>query len=305
MKPRSISIALITATVLVLGVTYPAMAQQRIEPGSVLQVTVLGKEELSQTVTVSENGTTDYPVLGNLDVVGMTAIELTDLLKRVLSRMMDRPQVFVNLSETIFVNARVKGAVRSPGEVMVKAPADILDIIAEAGGATTQADLRRVKIFSENNEGVRRNVRTVDLIGYSALEDGEYDPILVHLGELVIVPTLEPQSFIRVLGEVQSPGPYIPENLATVVDLIYQAGGPTRQADVGDVRHIRRSGGEIQEFRYDLRDVLEEDLDLPEVEGGDVIIVGYMEDWQTLSFWVRFLRDASLLASSIVLLSRI
>lgn len=286
-------------------------AQQTIKPGSVLNITVLGSEELSHTVTVAEDGTTDYPVLGSFDVAGMTVDELTDLLMSVLSRLVDRPRVFVTLSDFRLVTARVKGAVIAPGEVVLKQPADVLDAIAEAGGPTDEADLRRVMIVSERNaidgdDPARRVERIIDLVSYSKMNAEDYHPIAVQFGDLIVVPTLEPNSFVRVLGEVRLPGPYVPEEDATIVDVIYQAGGPTSEADMGEVVHIRRSGENTEETEYDINELLSKQAGaLPRVRPGDIIVVASKQLYEDFGFWVGLARDLAVLASSIVLVSRL
>jgi protein involved in polysaccharide export with SLBB domain len=301
-------LALFIAT-LVFTIAIPARAQDEIRPGSVISITVLGSPELSQTLNVSEDGTTTYPVLGDFKVEGMTTTQLTDLLTNVISRIVDRPQVMVSLHDYRLVNISVKGAVQAPGEVVAKAPVDIQDAIAQAGGPVADADLRRVAIVRETMDeesGLKgRQVQRVDMASYSVIREG-YDPILLNMGDIVIVPTLGPDSYVRVLGAVFQPGRYVPVKDATVVDVIYQAGGPKDRADLSDVRLIRRVEGEsVSETKLDLEDVFTEQAELPGVHPGDVVIVGRLEDYQTLTFWVRVLRDITLLFSSIVIISRL
>lgn len=304
MKLPKLVVAGVFASVLLVFVP-STFAQQTISPGNVVSISVLGNPELSRTVTVNEDGTTDYPVLGSFDISGMTAQELTDLLTQVISRIVDRPRVFVNVSDFRLINVRVKGAVLNPGEVMVKAPADILDVIAEAGGVSQQADLRRVMILSERGEGNRREQKVVNVASYSAMQDEDYQPVRVEMGDLVVVPTLERQSYVRVLGGVRAPGSYVPASEANIIDLIYQAGGPTTDADMGDVRLVRRRPEGNTETEYDIRKLLKREHTLPLVEPGDVVIVGFREAFEDFSFWSSLVRDMALLVSSIVILSRI
>ncbi|GBE30934.1 polysaccharide biosynthesis/export protein [bacterium BMS3Bbin04] len=267
-------------------------------------MTVVGHPEFSQTVVVHDDGTTDYPLLGNVPIDGMSPEDLNQLLTSVLKRVIDRPLVFVNLSHYAMVELRVVGAVQAPGDTEVRAPADIQNVLASAGGPEPEADLRRVAIIRETESG--RVVQQVNLLDYASQDPDSFEPVYVLPGDLVVVPLLERDSYVRVIGAVNIPGPYVPDNNATVIDMIYLAGGPSRFADLNHVRYIQMDDGVgKRETMLDMEDMLERGTDYPQAQPGDVIIISFKDDWKTFSFWAGFVRDMALVASSIVLLSRI
>ncbi|MCB2211526.1 polysaccharide biosynthesis/export family protein [bacterium] len=290
---------------LMLFAPLSGMAQiETIKPGTVINVTVVGHPEFSQLVIVHQDGTTDYPLLGNIPVDGMTAEDLKELLTRALNRVVDRPLVFVNLSHYAMIEMRVVGAVQSPGDTEVRGPADIQSVLASVGGPLENADLRRIAIIREKPSG--QVIEEVDLFTYAAQDAADFTPVYVGSGDLVVVPLLERDSYVRVIGAVNLPGPYVPTLNANVIDMIYLAGGPSRQADLNNIRFIRSTMEPSQrEVELDMEDMLERGSDYPPVHPGDVIIVSFRDDWKTFSFWAGFMRDLALVASSILILSRI
>jgi polysaccharide biosynthesis/export protein len=275
-----------------------------IEPGSLINVTVVGHPEFSQSVVVHPDGSTDYPLLGNVPIDGMTTEDLNQLLTQVLNRVIDRPLVFVSLSHYAMVELRVVGAVQSPGNTEVRAPADIQNVIASVGGTLEEADLRRIAVIRQRPSG--QVVQELDMLEYASQDPDDFKPVHLESGDLIVVPVLKSDSFIRVIGAVNLPGAYVPAINANIIDMIYQAGGPSRNADLNHIRFIRSNGGRgVHETLLDMEDLLERETEYPVVYPGDVIIVSFKDDWKTFSFWAGTLRDLALVASSIVILSRI
>ena len=74
--------------------TPPAAPEYRVGSGDVLEVVVLGNDDLSRTPTVQTGGTVTLPLLGEVQVAGMTVPEIKDKLTTLLGRdYLVRPQV--------------------------------------------------------------------------------------------------------------------------------------------------------------------------------------------------------------------
>lgn len=292
------------ALICLIAFTAPSFAQDTIEPGSVVNITILGSPQLSQTVTVEDDGTTDYPLLGSFRIEGMTAEELSSLLSEVVSRFMDRPRVFVTLSGYELVAVRVTGAVLNPGEVVLKAPADLMDAVAAAGGTIAEADLQHVVIVRNPGDG-ESGRETVDLRDYSKVHSTVRERVILEIGDMVLIPTLKQSSYVRVLGFVRAPGPYIADKGATLIDAIYLAGGFDNQADRGDITLIRPTPAGADETNYDFTDLMNRAVEIPLIEAGDIIVVGKREFYEDPNWWVDWIRNAAMLISSYVLLQRL
>ena len=88
----------------------------RIGRQDLLEITVFDVEELSQTVRVADDGSITMPLLGTLDVSGLTKTELEQSIARLLAeRYVRNPQVTVFVKEYTSKQIAVSGAVKKPG----------------------------------------------------------------------------------------------------------------------------------------------------------------------------------------------
>jgi polysaccharide biosynthesis/export protein len=110
-------------------------------PGDVIEVSVIGVDDLKErTVRVSGANQIELPLIGVIQVGGLTEAGLRDTLKTALTKYMYNPQVDVFVKEYHSRQVAVVGAVRSPGLIMLTGAGEsILDAITQAGGMTADA----------------------------------------------------------------------------------------------------------------------------------------------------------------------
>ena len=110
-------------------------------PGDVIEVTVSGVDDLKErTVRVSGQGQIDLPLIGILQVGGLTEAEVRDKLRDALTKYMYSPQVDVFVKEYHSRQVAVVGAVRAPGLIVLTGAGEsILDAVSQAGGMTADA----------------------------------------------------------------------------------------------------------------------------------------------------------------------
>ena len=116
-----------------------------------------------QTYLVSNEGTIDFPVLGNLEVGGLSKSECEKLIH-------DKLVPFMNAAENPVVTVRmsnykisVLGEVNRPGMFTVgNEKINILEALAQAGDLTIYGVRDRVKLIREDAKG-RKNVVTINL----------------------------------------------------------------------------------------------------------------------------------------------
>jgi len=105
-----------------------------------MQITVAGVDDLKERIVrVSGEGQIELPLVGLLEVNGLTESGLRDKLKASLTKYMYDPQVDVFVKEYHSRQVAVVGAVRSPGLIMLTGGESILDAITQAGGMTADA----------------------------------------------------------------------------------------------------------------------------------------------------------------------
>ena len=129
-----------------IPVTSDSMDVYLIETGDVLEIVILGEEELSRTMMVMHNGTISFPLIGEVRVAGLTTEQAGDVLVQRLKKYFTHPVVSVILKSPTLPSVSVFGEVARSGAVDYQRGLRITDYIALAGGPTNKANLKKVKI---------------------------------------------------------------------------------------------------------------------------------------------------------------
>ena len=113
----------------------PASKTYKVGPGDVLEVTVFKTPELSKNVQISEAGTINFPLIGELAVAGMTAREIEKELGQGLgAKYLQNPQISVFVKEYHSQRITIEGAVKKPGVYPIAGGLSLLQAVAQAGG---------------------------------------------------------------------------------------------------------------------------------------------------------------------------
>lgn len=279
--------------------------EERIGAGNVINITVLGYPELSQSVVVRQDGTVEYPLLANIPIFGMTQSNLSELLYPILTRYVERPRLFIYIAEYKMVQFRAQGEVKNPGVHTVQGPLDIQGALSVAGGATDAADLRNISIIRKGKD--LETETPVDLYQYFDRDRLRASTPEIENGDIIIVPTRSINSYVRVMGAVNSPGTYLPMRGENIADIIFQAGGTSRTGNLNKVFHISHRENRYKSRRIKLDKLIKQgaEAQIPLALPGDIVVVREYSQWQRFDYWVSIMRDAALLASTAVILSRL
>ena len=122
----------------------------KIGPQDVLDISVFQAPELSKTLEVADNGTIDFPLIGEIPVSGKTAQEVQkDLSLRLGAKYLQNPQVQVMVKEFNSSRVTVSGAVNSPRVLPYKGET-LLQVVTMAGGLAYEAN-SKVTVLREIN----------------------------------------------------------------------------------------------------------------------------------------------------------
>jgi polysaccharide biosynthesis/export protein len=172
----------------------------RVGPGDRLSVSVLQMPDMKTTVRVSQQGAISMPLLGVVQVSGLSASQIETKLADELRRTYVRdPQVSVQVEEIESHPISVVGAVAEPGTFQVRGPMHLLAVLSLAKGVTDIAGNRVLVMRADSTTPVDLDLRQV-------LESG--DPglnVIVNPGDVVKVPTA---SMIYIVGEFKKPGAF-------------------------------------------------------------------------------------------------
>ena len=124
----------------------PTPFQYVIESGDLLEIIILGEEELSRTLMVMHNGTVSFPLIGEAKVAGLTTEQAAELLVERLKKYFTQPVVSIIFKSPTLPYVSVFGEVLRQGAVEYQRGLRVTDYIALAGGPTTKANLSKVKV---------------------------------------------------------------------------------------------------------------------------------------------------------------
>ncbi len=221
-----------------------------------LEVTVFGNEDLSRIPTVQTDGSIALPLLGTVQVAGLTVGEVQRKVTNLLAKdYLVNPQVEVKVREYQSQFVSVVGEVNQPGRKPLRGRTRLVDILIDAGGFTTRASGEVLIARTDGAfEGGRKTLAV--RISNSATPSAQ-DMINLELplrnGDIV---TASPKYFVTVDGEVNRPGRYAIEADLTVTGAVSLAGGLTRFGNnTVKVRRTDAQSGKVSLIEVDLKDV--------------------------------------------------
>jgi|SRR5579862_4820786 len=130
-----------------------AVSQYPVGVSDVLHVSVWKNNDLSQTVTVGPDGFISLPLLGDVQVSGMTTSQLATMLSSRLTSYMVNPEVTVSVVEIHSRQVYLIGQVAKPGRFPLIGPTTVLQLIAQAGGLTIFAKRKDIYVLRVTKNG--------------------------------------------------------------------------------------------------------------------------------------------------------
>jgi polysaccharide export outer membrane protein len=208
-------------------------ADYRLGPGDVLDVSVFEADEYSGEVVVIQDGSIILPRAGKVLVQGYTLEQATDVIVAAYATYIRNPIVTVQPLRFRPVQVGIAGEVRRPGSYVISTASSVssnsvdtifptlTQAIAEAGGITSEADLRSIELQRQVGPSQAQSVQ-VNL--WDLIQSGDLSQdIILQSGDTSLIPTalaltpeestqlasasFAPESIqIYVAGEVEDPG---------------------------------------------------------------------------------------------------
>jgi polysaccharide export outer membrane protein len=156
----------------------------RIGAEDLLEVQVFGVDQLSRTVRVNSRGEVSLPLIGAIEVAGMTAQEAERAITAGLAEnYLQNPQVSLFIKEFTTQRITIEGAVNRPGVYPLKGQGSLLTSIALAGGQGALSDMNHVMLFRADATGKR--VATVHDV--ERIRRGEAEDPSIYNDDLIVV----------------------------------------------------------------------------------------------------------------------
>lgn len=233
-------------------------------PGDVVKASVYGSPDLAVETRVSESGTLTFPLLGEVQVGGLSTQQAEKKIGGLLEKGGYLKKAQVNLLITTLASQQVSvlGQVNRPGRYPVDGKRKVLDLLALAGGIGNEGGDMVTLVRTRDGQTTRETIDVVDMVRKGEL-NRDYE---VNGGDIIFVERA-PRAYIT--GEVQRPGPFRIERAMTVQQAISAGGGLSLRGTQRGLQVTRKDAtGAAKTIDVKASDVLQPD---------DVVIV--KESW--------------------------
>jgi polysaccharide biosynthesis/export protein len=233
--------------------------------GDVLRITVYNNADLSLETRVSEAGTISYPLIGDVQVEGLTASAAEKKLAKLLDTggFVKKPQINILVTAYQSKMISVLGSVLKPGRYPLDRATNLADMLALVGGATSDgSDL--VTIIGKKGK------KEYDLHSIVGKGEGAQN-IPLEGGEIIYVHARD----VAVMGQVNRPGKYaVTGGVRTLSDFLSVAGGINPGgSDIITVTTMR--AGKQSRFEVDIDNLFRTNNSASNIElaSGDTVYV--------------------------------
>ena len=261
-------------------------------PGDGLQLTFLdpAAKDVGGAFGILPDGTSSLPLLGSVQLTGLTISQASRWLTSLYGKQLKRPQLYLTLVTPRPVKVSIIGEVEKPGLYPLAPFSTPVSAIQQAGGITVNSDIRKVILRRQAGMDGSQKQATLDISQVLLHGNQLQNPVLFDGDSLIISHTKELPAEIRqigatnlaptainvtVLGEVKSPGSLALSANTPLVEAIFRAGGPVRwRANKNSVELIRfNRDGKVSRQTFSYNDTTNISAKNPPLRNGDTIIV--------------------------------
>ena len=235
-------------------------------PNDVLGITVYDQPQLSRTYNVQADGSLTFPLIGRVNVGGLSTPEIEGELRQRLSQgFLKSPQVGVIVEQYRSQQIFVIGEVRQPGSLQFMGSMTVLEALARVGSTTERAGIEAIIVRPPNGapppdaaavaRAQQANGSDVIRIDLQSLQTGAVSQnATLQAGDTIFVPRV---SSVFVSGQVTTAGEYAIRKGMTVRQVLALAGGITDRGSTGRIQIIRKIDGQDRTIGANLQDLVE------------------------------------------------
>ncbi len=178
---------------------------------------------------------------------------------------------------------KVFGEVHQQGSFTFNSETNLIEFLMKAGGVTRYAGVEQIRVITEGEPALFNLKRYLDSGDTTLLPE-------INPGATIFVPRQEEEikagsNVVYVMGEVFKPGAYEGKKDITFMDILANAGGPTRFAESRQIKIIKANS---QVISFDLTGYTHgtTSKSLPKITAGDAIFVPEKTDMNEKS-WLK------------------
>jgi polysaccharide export outer membrane protein len=223
--------------------------EYRLGAGDTIRIVVFQNPDLTLETRVSESGAINYPMIGAVQLGGLTVGSAEQHIAKGLrdGDFVQHPQVNITLLQVRGNQVSVLGQVARPGRVPLETfTTRVSEVLAMVGGVSPTGADTAILVGTRDGKPFRKEIDVAGLY----LSDQSPEDIVVASGDTIYV---HRAPVYYVYGEVQHPGSFRVERGLTVRQALAQGGGLTARGTESRLRlHRKGSDGRTEEIRPSL-----------------------------------------------------
>jgi len=199
--------------------------------GDVLEISVLGDEEISSTfVSVAPDGRIYYAFLDGIPAAGRTTAEVSQEIESKLQDLFIHPMVTISPLETTPKTYKILGRVQQPGVYEILGNTNLRDAIGQAGGILTDSGNYGGVVPSNSLANLRasfivRNHKKLDVHFEKIFSDPKLSQnVIIQPGDYIYIAAAENRE-VFILGAVRNPQRMPFRNGLTVMSALASVSG--------------------------------------------------------------------------------
>ena len=195
----------------------PINSSYSMGPGDKLLVNYYGSDEKTEEVFVNREGIVVLPLLGPVNVTGMTYGEASKYIQDKAKSELIGTQINISIREVRSVGVYVLGEAYKPGKYLLSGLSTVTNALFISGGVNKKGSLRNIQIKRDN-----KTVATYDF--YDFLLKGSLDSeVTLQDGDIIFIPFIE--NSVIMGGAFKRPHRYEFKEGETLTDVVELAGG--------------------------------------------------------------------------------
>ena len=208
----------------------------RLGPGDEVRIMLYGKDNNEHLLEIDRNGEILLPRVGALVVAGLRFEDARAFIQQRVKNNLVGVEANISLGRMRAISVFMAGEVQVPGTYSVSALSTVSQVLFVSGGMTNIGTLRNIQV--KRGGATIATFDTYDLL----LRGDAGQDVRLQSGDVVFVPPYERLAIIE--GEVKRPMAYELLGHETAAQLVFMAGGFTRDAYPAAAVLLRKSQGQ-------------------------------------------------------------
>lgn len=247
------------------AILYPQAHDLRLMHGDLIAVHLYATPDYNPTVRVGLDGAIQLPLIGIVNVEGLTLAEAERLIAKRLedAGMYRNPQVTITITESPNQTVTLTGEMH--GVVPVVGSRRLYDVLSAGGGLPPTAS----HMITIDRPGVSQPI-LINLGNNPATSTSANVPVFA--GDTIVVSSA---GYVYILGafKTQTAIPIRQNTPLTLMQAAALGGGPGFEAKLSDLRIIRTEGAERKVVRVDIKKVMDGKAPDPVLQSDDILFL--------------------------------